>query len=348
MLEKKNKIIEVKPDRLASADILKVLSIIAVVFIHGSFLIHVSSTYVDFISLKVLLEGNWLRFCVPVFIFIWAYFLEKNIMKHGNRNLLPRFYKLLIPFTLWSVIYFLILADFNKLSLSILVTKHFSGFGWSGQYYFIILFQFICLFPFIRQVAHRLKNHALAVYIVSVFFYMVFAYTKWFNIGIVEKIHHRFFIYWLPYVILGIIHAQKGFQKFPIAPVIALFSVLLIPTEIYLFHPQTVSTYVLPSVFLTTSLLLNSFMGAKLTYGSLSPRVGNIIQLIARNTLGIFCLNPLAIIGVNSIFNSFKFQWQFPGCSIAAPIISTAMILLICMLLIFLLKRIKLNFLVSS
>lgn len=237
-MEREQSLIEVKPNRLASADILKVLSIIAVVFIHGSFLIPNQDKYIGFIQSDFFPRADWSRFCVPVFVFIWAYFLEKSCIKRGNENLLPRFYKLFVPFLIWSIIYFLIIANFHKLSLSILLTTHFSGFGWSGQYYFIILFQFILLFPIIRRVSLKLQDYKLIIYIVSTLFYVLLSYTRWFDISIVEKINHRLFIYWLPYVILGIMYAHKGFSKSPLPPLIAIFSVFLSPQRITSFIPK--------------------------------------------------------------------------------------------------------------
>lgn len=334
------------PDkRLVSADILKVLSIIAVVYIHGSGLISFSPSGIDFSQEQIGLAANVFRFCVPVFIFFWAYFMEKSILKRGTSIISSRFYKLLIPYAFWSLIYCMIKADIRHTSLITLFIKHWTGYGWSGQYYFVILFQFVVLFPLWRRISLKLMNFTPFIYLLSILFFILIAYSGWSQIRLVVRISDRIFIYWWPYVILGIIHAHRNIIKFSIPPFLKWASVLLIPLEVYWFNPATVSPYALPGVFITSTLLI-SVMESTLTYQALRPWLASLIQQTANYTLGIYCLNPLIILILNPYFN--RLCLQFPGSSVIVPLLSTCLVFSCCLVVIALLKRIKLGFLVST
>jgi len=338
---------ETKPaSRLASADILKVIAILAVVFIHGSSTLSFSPSNLDFDNSQVNLFSQGFRFCVPAFIFLWAYFMEKSFLKRGKSNVITRFYKLLIPFLFWSMAYFLITADFKNLGFTTIITKYWSGFGWSGQYYFIILFQLILLFPFLRVVSIRLIRFIPAIYILSIIFFIFLSYSGWFHNTTIAKISHRPFFYWLPYTVLGIIAAHRNIFRFVIPLPLRILSIILVPLEIFYLHPQTVSPYILTSVFISTMIIVSSIESR--SFSKMREWQYNTIRNIAGMTLGIFCLNPLVIITLSPAFKKIGFPLQFPGCSIILPLLSTFLVTSICILVILLLKRIKLGFLVST
>jgi fucose 4-O-acetylase-like acetyltransferase len=334
-------------NRLASADILKAISITAVVFIHGSSLIASSHCNANASSYRFNLI-LMLRFCVPVFVFLWAYFQEKSALKHKSHTLLrSRFYTLFIPFFFWSLIYFLLSADFKTLSFSRLLSKHWTGFGWAGQYYFIILFQLIILFPLIRWITMKIITWVPWIYIAALLFYMLLSYTGWFYIDMVGKVGDRPFLYWTPYVILGITYAHKNIFPLKLPLVVGLISTVFIAIEFHLLNLREVGIYLHPAIFVTTFLLLSS-LEFEVSYTALSGPVAWIIQTIAKNTLGIFCLNPLVIIAFSAMFQPKGLSLNFMGSCVIAPILSTLIILITCILITSLLKRIKLGILIAN
>jgi surface polysaccharide O-acyltransferase-like enzyme len=331
--------------RSFSADFLKVISIFAVVFVHGSFLIPFTPSY-----LKWMVPV--MRFCVPVFILLWAYFVEKSIAKreNGYEYLFTRFYHLLIPFIFWSSVYFALTADWSSLNLAKIITMHWSGYGWSGQYYFIILFQLIPLFLIIRFISSFLLNRLWLVVVISILFYSFIAYSSLFDIGSVKKVSDRLFIYWIPYVITGILLAKKGIpSKFVIPIIAALLLLLLIPVEVYLTPNHTIKStpYLLPSVFISSIILAVSFLQKPLTISSINPNLRGIMDTVAKNTLGVFCLNPLIILLLKPFLLTIE-PLQFWGSFIILPIISTFLIIGICLVIIYILKKIRLGILVTS
>ncbi|MDT3402473.1 acyltransferase [Mucilaginibacter terrae] len=331
--------------RSASLDILKVISIIAVVFIHGNSMIKFNPTAFDISHQGIKMWADAFRFCVPVFIFLWAFFAEKSLIKKGSGSSFSRFFKLLIPFLFWSAVYFFLLGKHKGLNIVSIISKYWVGYGWSGQYYFIILFQLLLLFPLISKITRPLVNRPVVLYVISLVFFVAVSYSGWLNINIVGKISDRAFVYWLPYVVLGIAFAHNKDAIFKVPVWLAVISVVLMPLEVYL-HPEDASPYLFPSVFVVAMLIANSAFSHNLTYNEINRGTGNVIQNIAQNTLGIFCINPLIIAFFPRLTKLGELS--FAGCSIILPILSTIIVTAVSCLIIYILKRVKLAVLVAN
>jgi surface polysaccharide O-acyltransferase-like enzyme len=332
-------------NRLASADILKLMAIFGVVYIHGTALISFSKPDINSAELDYEIVTHLFSFCVPVFIILWAYFMNKSISKKGTGYIISRFYKLLIPFLFWSTIYFLILADF-KIGLRSILTKYWLGYGWSGQYYFIILFQLLLFFPVISRISKYLANFLPVLFFIFLLFYILITYSGLFNIHIIDLLGDRPFFYWIPYAMIGIIYSQKE-VKFKVPVIVAVCSLALIPLEYYFLNRFPIR-YLLPSTFVASFFLFSSFIQTNITYQMLNVRLGKIIEKVSASTLGIFCINPLVVVCFKPIFTSFGIHPQFPGCTIIIPIISAVFVMCVCLLVVFLFKLIKLGKLVAS
>jgi len=336
----------IKINRSASADILKAISIFGVVYIHSIFSVPFSDISLNWIS-------PIFRFCVPIFIMLWAFFAEKSISKHNGEKgyLAIRFYNLLVPFIFWSTIYFFLKVEWKSLTFTQIFTKHWSGYGWSGQYYFLLLFQFIAIFSLLRRLALYLTKHIILLTISSVLFYFVVTYSPIFLINSVAKIGDRLFIYWIPYVLFGIIWARTGYNKIVKLPIILGMTLpVIIPLEIYIFHPAVIkfSPYVIPSVFISSIALLLAFMSNDLKMHGRYTIFTRAVSLLAKNTLGIFCINPLIIKLFRPLFLSASINLNFFGYSLLLPIAFTIITIVLCIFLIFILKKLKLGMLVLS
>ena len=133
-------------------DQIKGAAILGVIFIHGS---QFSGGHGFLHEITYAIS----RVAVPYFITLFCYFMEKSLTKNENHMSIyvGRFNKLLIPFLSWSLMYFILTANFSYLVLNPIkiFTMYWSGYGWSGQYFFILLFQLIIVFPLIRRLAEN-------------------------------------------------------------------------------------------------------------------------------------------------------------------------------------------------
>jgi len=332
--------------RSVSADVLKAISIFAVVFIHVALSIPNPPAYIYWLILS-------LRFCVPIFIILWAYFLEKSIEKSTDKYayFISRFLRLLAPFIFWSMVYFFLSADLEKITIAKIFTKHWFGRGWAGQYYFIILFQLIPLFMAIRYLSTYIVNFYNIMLLFSIVFYIIISYSPLFTNNTVAKISDVLFIYWLPYVFIGVIYARPDKLSYlPVSLFTGLMALVLIPVESVLFRPEitTGSPYLAPSVFVASVLFLKSILNKFVKIKISSKLLDNIISLLACNTLSIFCLNPLMIILIDMAFSFSKYQVSLGGWFIVLAIFSTVMIIGACLSVMLIFKKMRLGILVKN
>ena len=322
-------------NRSISADLIKVLAIFGVVFIHGSGLFGSNSGF-------QLYTSNFFRFCVPCFIIIWAYLFEKSYQKkvynERAKYISSKFIHLFIVFFIWSCLYFLNLVNWDTITLIKVVTTHFSGYGWAGQYFFIILFQLLLLFPLIRILQHyKLIYVPLIVLLILVYIYYGYFYNT--IPDSVKKLGDRPFVFWLPYVFIGISMANQKIKKIS---VLNAFVLLLIPIESFILkyfdceHDSYITPVVLlASIVFTVTILQNDIVIK-------SERISNIISFIGKNTMTIFVSNPLIIMLLSSIIPETVFQnsllWQ-----LFLPFLSSFIVLCICLFVSVLINKSKLD-----
>jgi len=327
-----------KSERNASADILKVIAIYGVVFIHGAKLL-APNEYIETLMTQLF------RYCVPVFIILWAYFFERSLLsgKVLYEYSKSRFISLFIPYLFWSIVYFFIVVDFNEFAWRDMITGYWSGYGWPGQYFFIILFQLILLFPLFRWIISQRKWVIYAVLSISFVLYLISGYYLR-SYDLVLKIGDRFFIYWVPYVILGTLAARyEIFKKIHIKTWFSFLLVLMIPLEFYILNFLKVShsAYVTPMVLIASSALTISVMFNSYKYEKLPDSLSKIIKIISANTLGIFCVNPLMSWFLEKVIQkTYLLQFSSAFSSVFLPILSGLLVLVVSLVFVLVLKRI--------
>lgn len=289
--------------RMISIDFLKSIAIFGVVFIHA----RNGNIISEYIS-------DIFRFSVPIFIILFTYFLEKSLSLAKSKKeyysiLIHKFYILFLPYIVFTVFYFFILNDrstINNTSFFSLLVNYCGGYGFSGQYFFIILFQLILLFPLIQRLS---KMKFIYILILSLVMYIITSYLLW-DISLINKVSHRFFIYWIPYAILGILlYKNINYFKYPINIFVLIAVLFLIPFEFIILDNYKIihSPYIIPSVLITSCLLIIYFLvNNNVIQNYLSIKIQKISVYISKRTLGIFLLNPLFIFLLKPYFDYLK------------------------------------------
>lgn len=289
-------------NRNINADLIKSISIIGVVFIHA---------YTIFGPVNNLLfVEDLFRSSVPCFIILWALFFEKSFSKKNKQQqrkyVISKLIYLFRVYLIWSVIYFLIQVEWEQLNFRNLITKYFSGYGWSGQYFFIVLFQLIILYPLIRTLYNN-KALRILTYICSITIFVYFEFNLKNIPEIIQKLGSRPFYFWTPYVFVGIILAREKINS--ISPWLIL-SPFLISIEFYinrslnLFH----YSYITLGTLIFSILYCISLYKIKL---NIHAKFEKIITFIGNNTLIIFVSNPLIIILVEKYTDTFYISDDF-------------------------------------
>lgn len=274
--------------RLIGIDFLKSISIFGVIFIH--------SRNGNIIS-EIISE--LFRVAVPLFIIFFTYFLEKSLSNVSTKKeyyniLKQKFFLLFLPYAFFTVLYFFILNDLSTIKPRELITGYWSGYGWAGQYFFIILFQFILIFPLLQKIVNI---KLVYITVVSLFLYIIMSYAFW-NLSIISKLSDRIFIYWVPYAILGILLYRNIDLFRNISNKFIIFSIILILVEFFIFNYLNMvhSPYVLCSVLVSSSLIAIYFiLNENIIKKYLPDYLKKLSIYISDKTLGIFVLNPLFI-----------------------------------------------------
>ena len=326
-------------DRNVAIDIWKGLAIFGVVWIHCAYLVPFEPARLDVMS------PYW-TFCVPVFLMFWAYFSELGASRRKSTCAasMRKLGHVLAKFAAWSALYWLLRFD-RSTGLAGQLSKYWSGYGWPGQYFFVILVQAIVVFPAVRWLARRLGfawNLGLAL---AVLLALNFAGEP---SRLVLKIGDRPFLYWLPVLVLGV-HLAMGKRPgwgIPF-PVLLLFPVLICIENVALHGGASrIGPYFRVSVLAATALIGISAVEKPLQ-GAGPALPAAFLQMLSRNSMAIFCANPLALV----LFGPFLGRLapiRFPGAFLLVPTLNTVVVILFCLLVARLLRISRLGFLVSN
>ena len=330
-------------NRLFYIDVVKTISIIGVVYIHSSGILKESSLSNDFVK-------ACFRFGVPCFVLFWAYFLELGLLKREKsehiKYLLTKFFALFKVYFIWSVLYFLVNADFHQLSLNVIIKHHFIGFGWQGQYFFIVLFQLLFLFPFLRNV--YLKKFLLAVLIITILItYFFVGYRFYWLPSVIKKIGYSPFIYWIPYVLVGIALARKEFTN--IGNWLWVI-VLLTPIEAICFIVYNIQGFPYVSLgVLFGSIALSTVAITKSLSSVKSPTILKLISFIAKNTMVIFVANPFFVMLFKHFF-PIEIMFIYKGGNfdvILLNFVISLLILILCLVFANILRKSRLEWMIN-
>ena len=321
------------PARDLSIDALKSFSIFGVVFIHASWLLCDVTRTTDFLMAVF-------RIGVPCFLVLWAYFVEKAILggRDMRTHLFKNFRRLFVTFVCWSNLYIFLNGDTTNLTAAKAITGYWMGNGWAGQFFFVVLFQLILLFPLLRKILSRpfwLSATMLLVVCVYGFAEFCAAHIP----PALAKLGDLPFIFWIPFALAGIALARGGLQWDRRWTWTAL---LVIPCEYFLLiHFQNkYPSYITLGVLLGGILLCISVVGKQITSAG---KVADLTHFIGSNTMTIFVANPLVISAVHQISGSGSVRRVSEGESFFLSVAVTLLVTALCLLIAFLINKTQLR-----
>lgn len=298
-------------NRIFALDFLKGISIAAVVFYHSIFV--PISTYAD-AAIPELIISAPLRFCVPVMFTISFMLFEREFSKpHPKPDWLllkQRLYRLAIPTAFW----FSIAAALQLIKGNTpveLIGEILTGTIYIGAFYLIILLQFTPVYTLLRNWFINRRNIAIAILLQALFFIGVQAVIAG-RIGIVgidtvnilRMINRSFFIYWFVYMALGYYcyHHWSTLVKISIQIpnkikiiLVGLTGVLIAIEYSSLMTSLTGDNstfeYAMLSCILSVFVVFACF--ASIEENQLPSQAVQIIQLLSKYSLGIFCINGI-------------------------------------------------------
>jgi Acyltransferase family len=295
-------------DRLFFLDVLKALSITAVVSFHAMFL--PKAAYAGNLP---ILESAFapLRFCVPVFLTISFLLMERSLHLRPEQSpqafLKKRLARLAIPTLFWfGVAALLKLATGN--SLLVIGLQILTGEIFTGAYYLIILFQLIPLYVWLRSRINLPKWIGLTIAVQCLMFLgLHVAFQSNFSsslLAFLKPLNRAPFFYWFVYPVLGAYcyHALPKIQHYAARIHPGLKVILGLAMAGWLvgesIHLNAVLKYnLIPFDYLMVSCIFSVFVllicTAHLTVFRVPKIWRTIIQTLSKYSLGIFCINGI-------------------------------------------------------
>jgi surface polysaccharide O-acyltransferase-like enzyme len=274
--------------RIASIDFAKTIGIFGVVAIH-SYTDQGESTLID-------LFLGYFEFAVPLFIVFSFYLSETKLLnrKVGKSYFInSRFKRLFIPYAFWSLFYYALWNFGSSASVTKVITGYFTGFGWAGQYFLLVMMQLTVIYPFIRTAKFSRTVTIVSFIICVISIYVPLSYLQ--ISPLINKAGFVPFFYSIPYLIWGIFLArQQASPRFE-GHIFGLSLILLSPL-LMIFERRVIDINSLGYASISSLL---SVCVASYYLIQIEPffmqHYSKHVGIIAQHTLGIFCLNPLII-----------------------------------------------------
>ncbi len=308
--------------RNVGIDQLKAISIVGVVLIHVG-----------------LVGSEFCRYCVPVFIVAWAYSFECALRRRSpdtHRSYsLQRIWSLLVPYVFWTGFYLVVFrpqGDWATTPWHTIVFGWWGGYGWPGQYFFVILFQLTPLFLVFRKIA---SARVLIACVIAGILLNALATHSLFGNEAIAKIGDRLFVYWIPYCSLGIMLARKMVSTDWRYLLLAIPALLLGPAEASI--APGCSPYLPISTSIGSLLLCLAWAGESGL--SLRPHLAGLLETLGQHTMAIFVSNAALIVWLSQLL---------PYSGELRKLLITTIVLLLGVLLGQALSRLRLGMLVGA
>ncbi|MDJ0846502.1 acyltransferase family protein [Crocosphaera sp.] len=303
-------------ERIFALDLLKAISIIAVVSFHG--VLVPQQSYVDLVSTLNILFAP-LRFCVPVFLTI-SFFLCENSLQKQAKNSLPfwlkkRLTRLALPTVFWFLLAALlvlikeiIIANPLTETLEEIIQLVLKGRIFAGAYYLLVIFQLSLLFIYLNPYFKRGRNLVIAILLQGLVFVAI-DFSLQGNWGIqfssfLRVVERPFLIYWFVYLGLGVyfyanweVLSQISSRiQTPIKILLLVATSGIMMAETNWLEWQS-SQQILPFEYAMLSCMLSVFTiffsAASVEENQVAPWVSEGVHLLSKYSLGIFCINGI-------------------------------------------------------
>jgi hypothetical protein len=345
--------------RVFFLDLLKAMSIVAVVSYHSIFV--PQSTYADSALFVDTLFAP-LRFCVPVLLTISFVLFERGLINHPTKPTWSLIKKRLVRLAIPTLFWFGLAAGLKLLkanSPTALIGGILTGEIFTGSYYLLIMFELLPLFILVRRWLDNLRNVLAVVLLQGLIYFLIHASLSGMFlpqiIPILRTINRPLLAYWFVYIALGVFFYKnlpwlvRTSARIPAQfKALSLFFTSLILLAEYHYLKLISGGAIPPFDYIMFSCILSvpvAFLCfASIEDNQLSVPYMKIVKLLSKYSLGIFCINGILreiLLSLGSyLFNEATFS--FPEI-LAIKLIGWGLLLTISLGLSVLLERVGLR-----
>ncbi len=263
---------------------LRGILIICVVLIHTMF--YNNLKYANYFNITLRCAIN---FCVSIFIFISAYFVNKEKVENEPiKYIIKRSTKLIIPLLIWNIIYGIYGYIRNNNVIQIL--KNAVKFSTAPQlYYIIVLIQLVILTPIIIKLMKN-KNIKKCIYLITPIYLLIILICK-----IIFKMNIPFYQYyffgWIIYYLIGL--DKNNIKKENIILTIVMLLLSIIGNNIIYYINSSNYSYACSQLNILNMMYVVCLIPVILNYDSKykTTKVTKIFESIGDNSYGIYFIH---------------------------------------------------------
>lgn len=304
-------------NRFRELDFIRAVSIVAVVVIHAT--IYVLKAGPSTVSSQIFcIAINQLsRFAVPSFLFVSGILAFQRFEKLNFREVLAkRFFELVVPYFIWSAIGQLLFPTTSIVQLGFTFVL---GQGPFYQLYYVpLLFQMYLLLPFIKKAYSRALF--ASIFIVTVIIFLGYqalqlGYLPTPKYLPIQNLIQSTFAAWIIYFCLGYATGRNynlfisKISKTPLPNIILVYivSVIFLTLSFYLTWRAAGKLSGPLYDYYRFSILIYSFSSLLLLF-KIGGRINSsLIDILYRNSFGIYLNHILVLIGLTKLTGGFLF-----------------------------------------
>ncbi|MGD8188711.1 acyltransferase [Brevibacillus ginsengisoli] len=296
-------------NRLREFDLVRAFAALSVIAIH------VTAGYVATNQFGYV-WNQLMRYAVPLFIMLSGFLLfyvdqGRAPVTYGH-FIRVRFKKVIIPYVLWTLIYFLYNSRHHlsgwiqnePVKPLIIYLKHLiTGTGHVHLYFLLITVQLYLVYPLLKRWIERHAGSLVAVSFLITLFSQTMIYLHQLHVLVLPSLaipYVSLFPIWLFYFTFGMLAAQKKANweeklQGKLLPLTVMwlvsFGLLLLDSKITKTHASSIK----PTVMLYCFSSYFLFYVAALKMKQTTSRVGKAMDWLATNSFMIFLLHPLLL-----------------------------------------------------
>ncbi len=265
---------------------LRGILIFVVILIHTIYLNN--EKYINCINIGIRCLIN---FCVPLFIFISGYFVNKSKVKDNPRKYIKsRFYKIVIPLVCFSFVYTMIDYFTKGTNIDKSLIKFITFKSEAHLYYIVALFQLVLLTPVLLRWLER-KEKRIVIYLITPIYLLIIFIVR----IIFEKeipFSQYFFFGWIIYYILGLESEKIKLTKNYFGPIFFILISLFVNISLYCIN-EKLYTYSCSQLNIVNMFYVISILPIVLINNNKykSSKFENIIEKIGDNSFGIYLVH---------------------------------------------------------
>jgi len=302
--------------RIDEIDVLKGISIIAVLIIHttGIAVSDLDKSSLSYIVFAVL--NRFSQFAVPAFIFASSMLLMYN---YGDSNDWKLFYKkrfknVLLPYIVWTIIYGIYLyVIYNEPLKSILTVENlFLGGMFYHLYFIVIIVQLYLLFPILLYIYKLISKNTYTVVLSIVLFQMIDVIVYRYFISKFFQNSSLLFITYISFIIAGMYIGEnmrewgKYYDKklLNLFFAVIVFGYLFVDISLKAFANKQIDSNLYNIYYYAFTLLASLFFFALSTKILNYHALSGLLASTGKLSFGIYLSHPLFLDVLNHFLNT--------------------------------------------